>query len=95
MTALLVAGGWKILAVLGALLAAGLMWWRSLATAKAGGVAQQQASDARKQEADIAKANVATGGVSELDDVAALRELHAQYDRKPVPVGKGDLGLPR
>lgn len=82
MIAILAAVGWKVLAGLGAVLAAGLFWWRSQATAKASGVAQQRAADAQQKGIDLANANKASAGVSALDDDAVNRELHAKYDRK-------------
>lgn len=94
MTALLAAFGWKALAVIGAGIVALVAWFASLAKAKSSGVAQQQAADSKQREVDLAKASTATGSVSELDDAAVLRELHAQYDRQPVRLGEGDNRQP-
>lgn len=85
---------WQILGALGAVLALALVWVTSLAKAKGAGVIQQQAADAKRQEADLEKASAASGEVGSLSDADVLRELHAGYDRKPVRLGEGDHRQP-
>lgn len=94
MTAIIAAIGWKVIVAIGAFLAAALIWFASLSKAKKSGVSEQQTADLKKKEADLEQANKASGSVNDLSDDAAISELHAAYDRKPLRMGEGDHRIP-
>lgn len=73
MSALLLGAGWKVLAGIGAALALFAAWAIAMMRAKAGGVAQQQAADTKRELDDRRTADaIATDTAREPDPKAAL-----------------------